>query len=474
MTWDATTNPTPPGSCCQPNPIAPNGMHPDQHALVVSPANPGLFFDGSDGGLVRSSGSFADISSQCASRGLTGADLTLCQQLLSRVPTQLYSLNKGLSTLQFQSVSVAPDNSKHLQGGTQDNGTFETLGSFVTWPQIIYGDGGQSGFSATNSALRLNTFTGQANDVNFQNGDPSKWVIASGPILSSVEAAAFYPPLLADPNPANAGTILQGSRHIWRTQDWAGSQAYLEANCPEFTTSAANPACGDFQPLGGPSAADCNPTVAPGFGSACLNTGGDLGGIVYGTDRRPTSASRVGSAIARTPSNTGTAWAATAGGRLFISDNIDNATPASVVWNRVDADLTTSADPTRVPSSISTDPTDAHHAWVSYSGYNFNTPSQPGHVFSVSWSGSGTATWTDISYNLPDSPIASIVRDDGTGDLYAASDFGVMTLPSGSTTWAVAGSGLPAVEVPGLTIVPSARVLYAATHGRSAWMLQLP
>ena len=29
MTWDATTNPTPPGSCCQPNPIAPNGMHPD-------------------------------------------------------------------------------------------------------------------------------------------------------------------------------------------------------------------------------------------------------------------------------------------------------------------------------------------------------------------------------------------------------------------------------------------------------------
>ena len=28
MTWDATTNPTPPGSCCQPNSIAPNGMHP--------------------------------------------------------------------------------------------------------------------------------------------------------------------------------------------------------------------------------------------------------------------------------------------------------------------------------------------------------------------------------------------------------------------------------------------------------------
>src|SRR5207244_11764544 len=110
MTWDATTNPTPPGSCCQPNSIAPNGMHPDQHALAVSPTNPGLFFDGSDGGLVRSSGSFADISSQCTSRGLSGSDLTLCQQLLSRVPTYLYSLHKGLSTLKIQYLSVASDN----------------------------------------------------------------------------------------------------------------------------------------------------------------------------------------------------------------------------------------------------------------------------------------------------------------------------------------------------------------------------
>src|SRR5215472_11150122 len=63
MSWDSTTNPTPPGSCCQRNPVSPNGVHPDQHALVVAPSNPALFFEGSDGGLIRSSGSFADISS---------------------------------------------------------------------------------------------------------------------------------------------------------------------------------------------------------------------------------------------------------------------------------------------------------------------------------------------------------------------------------------------------------------------------
>ncbi|HMF08124.1 MAG TPA: hypothetical protein VKJ00_03240 [Thermoanaerobaculia bacterium] len=38
----------------------------------------------------------------------------------------------------------------------------------------------------------------------------------------------------------------------------------------------------------------------------------------------------------------------------------------------------------------------------------------------------------------------------------------------------IASSGLPMVEVPSLTINSGARVLYAATHGRSAWELSLP
>ena len=95
-------------------------------------------------------------------------------------------------------------------------------------------------------------------------------------------------------------------------------------------------------------------------------------------------------------------------------------------------------------------------------------------MFEVTWSGAGAATWVDRSYNLPDFPITALVRDDVTGDLYAASDFGVMRCRTRTTTWTVAGTGLPMVEVAGLTIVPSARILYAATHGRSAWSLALP
>jgi hypothetical protein len=448
MTWDATTNPTPPGDCCQPNPVAPNGQHPDSHAIVEIPGTNSAIF-GTDGGLMRSSGAFADISSQCTTyRGLTGTDLALCQQLLSAVPTYLYNMNKGLSTLQFQSLSVAADDPKHLQGGTQDNGTFETTGSAVTWPQIIYGDGGQSGFNVANSAQRFNTFFANYTDANFQNGNPSKWVVISGPLFA--ESSLFYKPIIADP--AVAGTIFVGLTSVWRTQDWGGNQAYLEANCPEFTTPGNQPGCGDFVRIG------------DGVPSASLtsSTWGDrAGGNV--------------AAVERTPSNTGTLWAATTTGRVFISSNAD-AAAGSVHYTRLDS--LASNDPNRFVSGIYVDPANANHAWICYSSYSSLDPTTPGHVFSVTYDPiGGTANWTNLDGSgataFPDFPATDIVHD-SNGDLYVSNDWGVLRRANGSSDWVVAGSGLPMVEVAGLTIVPSARVLYAATHGRSAWKLTLP
>jgi len=448
MTWDATTNPTPPGSCCQPNPIAPNGQHPDSHAIVEIPGTNSAIFGG-DGGLMRSSGAFADISGQCTTyRGLTGTDLALCQQLLSAVPTYLYNLNKGLSTLQFQSLSVAADNPKHLQGGTQDNGTFETTGSAVTWPQIIYGDGGQSGFNVVNSAQRFNTFFANYTDANFQNGAPSKWVVISGPLFA--ESSLFYKPIIADPTVP--GTIFVGLTSVWRTQDWGGNQALLEANCPEFTTPGNQPGCGDFVRIG------------DGVPSASLTSsawGDRAGGNV--------------AAVERTPSNTGTLWAATTTGRVFISSNAD-AAAGSVHYTRLDS--LASNDPNRFVSGVYVDPANANHAWICYSSYSSLTPTTPGHVFSVTYDPiGGTATWTNLDGSgptaFPDFPATDIVHD-SNGDLYVSNDWGVLRRANGSSDWVVAGTGLPMVEVAGLTIVPSARVLYAATHGRSAWKLTLP
>lgn len=61
---------------------------------------------------------------------------------------------------------------------------------------------------------------------------------------------------------------------------------------------------------------------------------------------------------------------------------------------------------------------------------------------------SHTATWTNISYDFGDLPVTDLVRDDVLGDLYAASDFGVLMLASGSTSWVLAAPGMPSVEAP--------------------------
>jgi hypothetical protein len=427
------------------------GLHPDHHELVVNPSDPFQFFSASDGGLVRSDGDFADVSYKCDQRGLSAARNAYCKSLLWRVPDSLVNINDGLSTLQFNSISLSSQRPRNLaQAGTQDNGTFEYTGSRTVWKQEIYGDGGQSGFSVADDSLRFNTFFGQASDVNFRNGDPTKWVIATGPIVSSPEGSNFYPPIIADPHPATAMSIFQGSQSVWRTQDWGGDRDFLEANCPEFTTPAATPACGDFVRIGPAGATD-------------------LTSAAYGADRVGGFVSR----IARAPGNTGTIWATTNTGRLFISDNGNAPSASAVVWTRLDTSAAN--DPQRFVSGLFVDPTNPNRAWFSYTGYNFNTPAQPGHVFRVDRVGN-TATWTNLDGGtgpLGDLPVTDIVSDADTGDLYAATDFAVLKLAAGTTTWALAAPGMPMVEIAGLTIVPSERLLYAATHGRSIWTLNL-
>ena len=135
--------------------------------------------------------------------------------------------------------------------------------------------------------------------------------------------------------------------------------------------------------------------------------------------------------------------------------------------------LDTSAQPGRFVSGIAIDPADANHAFVSFSGYAAYTPGQPGHVFEVTFDpATGTATWTDLSFNLGDQPITDVVFDDETGDLYASTDFSVLRLEDGGNARVEAATGLPPVATYGLTIDSSARILYAATHGRGAWSVE--
>jgi hypothetical protein len=467
MTWDSQDNgmPTGPfGQCCNPNqfPVvgpAPNQMHPDHHAILFIPGTDAALWDGSDGGIVRTDGNYTSQAFQCT--GVRAADgsvsnIPLCQQLLGVVPNLLINMNFGLTTLQFQSISAAPNNGFHLAGGTQDNGTLDNSSGPFTWNQIIFGDGGPTGFNPANSGIRFNSFTGEAKAGNFRNGDPNYWALISLPMLVSGEGSYFYSPMIADPSFFAAGTEFQGSEHVWRTQDNGGPQGALEANCQVFLPFIFPP-CGDFVPLG---------DVVPGH-----NNPGALPGAFYGGDRLGGAVS----AIARTRSNTNVAWATTGAGRVFISTNVNAVPGSAVVWNRLDPNLAGSADPTRFPTGIAIDPLNTNHAWVTYSGYAFNTPGKSGHIFSVTWDGvpGDRAVFTNISNALPDIPLSSIALDPATRDIYVGSDFAVFRLPGGTTFWDVAGLGMPIVESTDVIIQPGFGVVEVGTHGLSTFIMSL-
>jgi len=443
----------------------PTGLHPDHHALVVSPNNPYLFFNGSDGGVFRSSGEFSDESVRCNGRGLTEPGLSRCRQLLSRVPTKVVSLNDGLATLQFYSLSVDPSNANNIQGGTQDNGTFESAGSPVIWRQTMWGDGGQSGFDAAVKTFRFHTYYNATPEVNFNNGRIGDWHWVADQIYYGGEPQLFYIPIISDPKVSR--WMWAGLGHVWRTKTHGMGTSSMQAfslRC-NSVTGWFDDFCGDWEPLGATGyVAQPFPYLADP--ATYANTRLTASNSFYGTTKVGGAVSRV----ARASGDDATLWAGTSAGRVFISKNA-NAEPASAAtFTRLD----TTGHPGRHVSGLTVDPGNPNRAWVTFTGYTAATPTAPGHVFEVVFNpATGTAAWTPLDHNLGDLPLNDVAFDPVAGDLYTASDFGVMRLAAGSLSWALAGEGMPKVEVSSLTLVPGGRRLYAATHGLGAWWLTL-
>jgi hypothetical protein len=428
--------------------LHPNGLHPDQHDLVTNPNNPLQFFETNDGGVMRSSGDLVDRSSWCTgppNRGLNPVQTIRCRQMLSAIPSKLEGLNDGLSTLQWIKVTASPHNPQLLQGGTQDNGTWETPGNPVKWENTMIGDGGWNGFDVANPNFRFHSFFDVSPDVNFNNGNIADWIWIADPIFGHA-GSNFYSPIISDP--VVSKTMFAGTgRTAYRTKTHGlGTMTIAEANqhCNEWTGDFAV-VCGDWAELGPNRLTDAF-------------WGDRAGGNV--------------AAVERTKADTSSAWAGTSTGRVFISKNVAADPASAVTWTRLDDDTT--IDPGRFVSSIYVDPANGNRAWISYSGYGVNTPGNPQHIVQVTYNpATGTSTWVDLSHNFGDLPVNDLVRDDVTGDLYAGTDFGALRLAAGTATWTNSAPGLPNVEVTSLEILPSERILYAATHGLSTWRLNL-
>ncbi len=167
--------------------------------------------------------------------------------------------------------------------------------------------------------------------------------------------------------------------------------------------------------------------------------------------------------ITVSPADSNIVYAGTSNGRVEVTTNALSASPS---WSNHTPNL-----PNRFVTGIAAEAADPMTAYAALSGI----PGQedtPGHIFKTTNAG---GSWTDISGNLPNTPVNWLVADpDAPNVIYAATDVGVQVTTNGGSSWTSLGNGLPRSSVLSLTFDRQHRILYAGTHGRSMWSISLP
>ncbi len=125
--------------------------------------------------------------------------------------------------------------------------------------------------------------------------------------------------------------------------------------------------------------------------------------------------------------------------------------------------------PQRYMTDVLADKREPNIAYVTLSGYNLDETNP--HIFRTTDYG---ITWGDISGNIPDVPVNSIIIDyDKDSTLYVGTDAGVFYTENLGNTWSVLGADLPNSPVFDINYHQPTRKLVAGTHGRSLFEFDL-
>jgi photosystem II stability/assembly factor-like uncharacterized protein len=125
-------------------------------------------------------------------------------------------------------------------------------------------------------------------------------------------------------------------------------------------------------------------------------------------------------------------------------------------------------------SSVQWDPIDPNVVYATYA--TFNTAAGQFHVYR---SKDGGQTWSGLDGSgdtgIPDLPVHALIVDpSNTSRLYIGTDAGVMTSIDGGKKWFKEVTGFANVVTEALALNTEGRLrLYAFTHGRSAWRVNL-
>jgi len=139
--------------------------------------------------------------------------------------------------------------------------------------------------------------------------------------------------------------------------------------------------------------------------------------------------------------------------------------PLTPGWTNITPGL-----PQRWVTKVAYDPLDHNTLYVTFSGLRWDE--DQGHVFKSTDAGS---SWTDITGDLPDSPVNVILIDpENSALVMVGTDVGCYYTLNEGQSWEMLGLGLPHVPVLDLKFHAPTRMLVAGTHGRSMFSLDLP
>jgi photosystem II stability/assembly factor-like uncharacterized protein len=164
--------------------------------------------------------------------------------------------------------------------------------------------------------------------------------------------------------------------------------------------------------------------------------------------------------IAAAKSNPLVVYAGSRTGTIYVTTNGGGS------WTQIDGALIN-----RWVTRLTVEPTDAGICYTTISGYVIESESMP-HVFRTTNYGS---TWSDISSNLPQTPVNDVIIDPHDNQtLYVGTDVGVYVSTNLGGSWSLLGTGMPVTCVHDIEMSRRTRKLVAATHGRSMYATQVP
>ncbi len=355
--------------------------------------------------------------------GVWKADVT---NPTAALPLGWVNLNAGLELTQFYpSPSIHPTDLHIGFGGTQDNNTQRYTGA-ATWTSVTCGDGGWTIIDPSNPNNVYTTCQNIDIRKSTTGGTPFSFASSDNGIFDT-DDVSFIPPFVMDPN--NSARLYFGTCRVYRTMDGASSWALISLDL----SGAAG-------------------------GGSCFSSSGTI------------------ETLAVAPSDSNIVYAGTSDG---VIQRTTNALAASGhVWTDITGNLST----VRGISWIAVDPANPDIVYAALSGFSgtgFALPDATRHVFRTTFVNGSATVWTDISSNLPNIPVNTLLLDPAKpGTVFLATDIGVFFAedaapPNTAPTWTTLMNGLPRVAVMGLALHNATRTLRAATHGRGMWDLSL-